>query len=148
MGIKVCFSFHRTVDCLFKTTFPVTTKKSTNIARLLCLEFPGLHFVFPVSPCHVNVQLIGPWEICTKFRQVIFKLISVTDGWGISCKIVLRWMPLDLTDDKLTLVQVMAWCRQATSHYLSQCWLRDLCRYMVSLGHNESKLDINIRVYM
>ena len=29
-------------------------------------------------------------------------------------------MPLDLTDDKWTLVQVMAWCRQATSHYLSQ----------------------------
>ena len=31
-------------------------------------------------------------------------------------------MPLDLTDDKSALVQVMAWCRQATSHYLSQCW--------------------------
>ena len=28
---------------------------------------------------------------------------------------------LDLTDDKSTLVQVMAWCRQATSHYLNQC---------------------------
>ena len=32
-----------------------------------------------------------------------------------------RWMPRDPTDDKSTLVQVMAWCRQATSHYLSQC---------------------------
>ena len=31
-------------------------------------------------------------------------------------------MPQDLTDDKSTLVQVMAWCRQATSHYLGQCW--------------------------
>ena len=31
-------------------------------------------------------------------------------------------MPQDLPDDKSTLVQVMAWCRQATSHYLSQCW--------------------------
>ena len=44
------------------------------------------------------------------------------DGWGISCKITLRWMPLDPTDDKSTLYQVMAWCCQATSHYLSQCW--------------------------
>ena len=35
-------------------------------------------------------------------------------------------MPLDLTDDKSTLVQVMAWCRQATSHYLSQCWPRSM----------------------
>ena len=35
------------------------------------------------------------------------------------------WMPLDLTD-KSTLVQVMAWCRQATCHYLSQCWHRSM----------------------
>ena len=27
-------------------------------------------------------------------------------------------MSMDLTDDKSTLVQVMAWCRQATSHYM------------------------------
>ena len=34
-------------------------------------------------------------------------------------------MSLDLTD-KSTLVQVMAWCHQATSLYLSQCWPRPL----------------------
>ena len=28
--------------------------------------------------------------------------------------------------DMSTLVQVMAWCRQATSHYLSQCWPRSM----------------------
>ena len=47
-------------------------------------------------------------------------------GWCISCEIALRWMPPDLTDDKSTLVQVMAWCRQAWSHYLSQCWPRSM----------------------
>ena len=26
----------------------------------------------------------------------------------------------------LMMVQVMAWCRQATSHYLSQCWPRSM----------------------
>ena len=31
-------------------------------------------------------------------------------------------MLLDLTDYKSILVQVMAWCHQASSHYLSQCW--------------------------
>ena len=50
----------------------------------------------------------------------------MTDGWGISCKIALRLMPLDHTDDKSTWVQVMAWCRQATSHYLSQYWPRSM----------------------
>ena len=34
-------------------------------------------------------------------------------------------MPLDLTD-KSTLVQVMAWCLQATRDYLSQCWPRSM----------------------
>ena len=41
-----------------------------------------------------------------------------------------------LTDDKSTLVHVMAWCRQATSHYLSQYW-PCFCRHMASLGPNE-----------
>ena len=63
---------------------------------------------------------------------LIFKLNLMNGGWGISCKIALRWMPLDLTDDKSTLVQVMAWCRQATSHYLSQCWPRSLSLYGIT----------------
>ena len=41
-------------------------------------------------------------------------------------------MPQDLTDDKSTLVQVMAWCRQATNHYLSQCWPTSLSPYGVT----------------
>ena len=63
---------------------------------------------------------------------VIFKWISVTDGWGISSEIALIWMSLDFTDDQSTLVQVMAWCRQATSHYLSQCWPKSLSPYGVT----------------
>ena len=35
-------------------------------------------------------------------------------------------MPQDFTNDKSTLLQVMAWCRQATSHYLGQCWPRSI----------------------
>ena len=41
-------------------------------------------------------------------------------------------MSLDFTDDQSTLVQVMAWCRQATSHYLSQCWPRSLSPYDIT----------------
>ena len=55
----------------------------------------------------------------------------MTDGWGISCKIVLRRMPLDLTDEKSTLVQVMAWCCQAPS-LMSQCWPRFISPYGVT----------------
>ena len=62
---------------------------------------------------------------------MIFKLTLVNGGWGISYVIAFRWMPLDLADDKSTLIQVMAWCRQATSHYLSQWWPRSLSPYGV-----------------
>ena len=59
------------------------------------------------------------------------------------------WMPQDSTDDKSALFQVMAWCRQATSHYLKHCWLSsfdaitwvncgpDLHHHEASLGHIE-----------
>ena len=60
-----------------------------------------------------------------------FKLILVIDGWTMSCYIALSWMSLDLTEDKSTLVQVMAWWRQATSHYLSQCWPTSVSPYGV-----------------
>ena len=38
-------------------------------------------------------------------------------------------MPQDFTYDQSILVQVMAWGRQATSHYLSQCWPKSLSPY-------------------
>ena len=41
------------------------------------------------------------------------------EGLGVPCKISLRWMSLNSTDDDTSLVQVMAWCCQETSHYLS-----------------------------
>ena len=67
-----------------------------------------------------------------KFQLVIFKLITLIDDCGISCGIAFSWMSLDVTDDKSTLVQVMAWCRQATSHYLKQCWPRCMSPYGVN----------------
>ena len=42
-----------------------------------------------------------------------------------------HWWLMYLAYDKSTLVQVMAWCRQATSHYLSQFWPRSLLSYGV-----------------
>ena len=59
-------------------------------------------------------------------KNVIFNLVLLIGIFRSSHDNALRWMPQDLTDDNSTLVQVMAWCRQATSHYLSQCWLSSL----------------------
>ena len=78
---------------------------------------------------HLTVNSLASGKFEWNFRYVLFKWISVIDGWGISCEIALIWMSLDFTDDPPTLVQVMAWCRQATSHYLSLCWPTSLMPY-------------------
>ena len=75
---------------------------------------------------------LAPGKFEWNFRYVIFKGILVITGWDISCEIALIWMSVDFTDDKSTLVQVMAWCRQATSHYLNQCWPRSPTPYGVT----------------
>ena len=63
------------------------------------------------------------------FKNIIFDLALLIDIFKSSYDYVLKWMPQDLTDDKSTLVQAMAWCRQATSHYLNQCWPRSPTPY-------------------
>ena len=64
--------------------------------------------------------------ICYKwfwiFKYYLLNSLS-PDGWDISCEIAtIKWMALNLPDKSSTLVQVMAWCHQATNHYLSLCW--------------------------
>ena len=78
-----------------------------------------------------DLMLNSTWRALTHWSlwdvDAILKLqFSISFYWLVSSHrlriMPLRWMPWDLTDDKSPLVQVMAWCRQATSHYLSQCW--------------------------
>ena len=65
-------------------------------------------------------------------KNVVFNPVLLIGFFRSFHDNALRWMTQDLIDDKSTLVQVMAWCRQATSHYLSQCWLSSLSPYGVA----------------
>ena len=88
----------------------------------MCVPYPSSsHYDLGVA---INFNSLAPGRFQRNLRKVSFMLVLVIDGRSISCKFVLTWMPMDLTDDKLTLAQLMAWCRQAPSHYLSQCWPR------------------------
>ena len=53
-----------------------------------------------------------------------FKLILQTTILSTTCAIGLSLVPQNPIDVKSTLLQVMAWCHQAPSHNLSQCWPR------------------------
>ena len=54
-------------------------------------------------------------EILSKLLIFSKLILMIGENWRISCEVVVKWMALNLTDDKSTL----AWCRQPTSHYLS-----------------------------
>ena len=82
--------------------------------------------------CHKLFNSLAPGRPRCHFRTTIFNLVLLTGIFTSSKDNALRWMPWDLTDDKSTLVQVMAWCRQATSHYLSQCWPSSMSPYGVT----------------
>ena len=68
---------------------------------------------------------LAPGKFEGNFKHVIFKQILAIDGWCICCEIALIWMS-GLHWWSVNIGQVMAWCHQATSHYLSQCWPRSL----------------------
>ena len=114
-------------DCLLNRLFMCRSKKTSKL-RVTGL-FAGNSPVFPfddvimsaptaptnarqsMTHCWLFNLLIGPRGLSKIFYTVVFKLISIVDGWLISSEITLTWMSLDFTYGKSTLVQVMAWCR-------------------------------------
>ena len=70
----------------------------------------------------VFIKSLAPGRSWCGFKNAIFNLDLLIGIFKSSYINVLKWMPHDPIDDKTTLVQVMAWCRQASSHYLKQCW--------------------------
>ena len=90
---------------IFSNTFFVNDEKSANTETA-----PGELQWLLLMVQFLNSLTCGRFKV--NFRWVIFKLIFVVNGWGISCETALIWVPLDHTYDKSTMVQVMAWCRQ------------------------------------
>ena len=87
---------------------------------------------FSASRCYkeslhpLPINTLAPGKFERNFRHVNCKWILVINGWYISCENAMIWMFLDFTDVQSTLVQVMVWCQQATSHHLSQCWPKSM----------------------
>ena len=75
---------------------------------------------------------LAPGRSESDSKNIIFNLILLIGVFRSSHDNAIWWMPPDLIDDKSTLVQVMAWCRQATRHYLGQCWLSSLSPYDIA----------------
>ena len=87
----------------------------------------------------LKVNSMAPGRCSCNLKLVISQLISRIDILNIFSEIALivRWVPKNPIDNKSTLVQVMAWCHQASSHCLSQRWPKSLLQY----GPNELKIE-------
>ena len=113
-------------ECICSISF-ATERENSKIPSKIW----GLYLLVVALPGKC-VNLLAPGKFKYNFIHVILKQILVIDGWDISCEIALIYMSRDFTDDQSTLVQVMDWCHQATSHYLSQCWPTSLSPYGVT----------------
>ena len=89
-----------------------------NILRIGLNDLPRMCFnginSLACERCGCNLILVFYSHIKDRYPKQFLKIASGA----------LKWMAQDLSDDLWTLVQVLAWCHQATSHYLSQYWLR------------------------
>ena len=95
------------------------------------------------SPDNVNIRWY--WDLSGK-NGMEFSVRKISDQPPPG-EIALWWMPRHLSNEKSTLVQVMAWCHQAASHYLSRCWLRYTSSFGVTMPQwvNELKEMLSIK---
>ena len=78
------------------------------------------------------VNSLAPERCVSNFEIVISNHMVRIDFLSTGYEIALKWMPQNLTNEKSTLDQVMAWCLTAPSHYLSQCWPRSMSPYAIT----------------
>ena len=96
----------------------VTDGRSTSVQVMV------LHH--QASPEKMSYQVLTQWPL--KDETLILKvsssnLLQCIQNSSPCCEIALRWMPHNLTNEKSTLVQVMAWWR---------CWPRSMLPYGVT----------------
>ena len=87
---------------------------------------------------HINSVVHGRFG--GNFKMIILKLILQICRMGNQCEIALRQMPYNLTNEKPILVQVMACCLTATSHYMSQCWHKYMSPFGVTMPQHFNRL--------
>ena len=137
-GLNVCY-YQQTTKCFCCIFWGYVIMTWLNCQSILGAKIPSQKY----TKTHFNSLALG--RCGSNFTIIIFKIILQNcslDSWHL----LWNYSQLSATSliitciKKLTLVQVMAWCCQITSHYLSQCWprymfygiTRPLCGYMGS----------------
>ena len=119
--------FHLQKSCLF-FSFSSVVEMATELFhwQLYEMHFSGRNIS---TSNQTSVQLVNPLSprwYGNDFKNAITEYILRIKCMSMLDEIALHWMPHKTFDEKSTLVQITAWWRKATSHYLSQCWPRSM----------------------
>ena len=79
-----------------------------------------------------SIDSLAPEWWGNNFAGVFFKHIMRTGLLSMICETGIRWEPRDPTYGVSTLVSVIAWCRQASGHYIGHCWPWSMSSYGVT----------------
>ena len=100
-----------------------------------------------------NADKVSIWwrhHISSRINYKVIHVVTCRETIGHRCLLIhsshaisilvlidnaITWLPRDFTNDKLTLVLVMACCHQATSHYKGQCWPSSMSLYGITRSH-------------
>ena len=95
--------------CLSRATSWACDGGPANVCRICCPWWDPIGDTGHVwmSPLHTG-PAVGPCQFLTHWF-LILQIYILSD----SCEIGLRWVPQNPIDDYSTLVQAMAWCREA-----------------------------------
>ena len=107
-------------------TSGISSRSIPNVIQVNWPAFSHSNIILGISLTH---WFLGDLDV---IQNEIFNIVLLIFMSWFPYDNALRRMTQDSTDDKSTLVQVMAWCRQATSHYLSQCWPGSVTPYDIT----------------
>ena len=81
--------------------------------KRLSKQWWGWWFETPSPPLCRHPNDTWRWSLIKTYKHIVWVVLLNR------CEIALWWIPLDHSDFKSILVQIMAWCRQASSLYLN-----------------------------
>ena len=94
----------------------------------------------------LNCNSLSPRRSRGYFKNAVFNVILLTSTFRSSNDNAFGLTPRGLTNNMSALVKVMAWCRQATSHYLNHWWPRSMLPYGIIICHNKiTAVDLKFR---
>ena len=104
------------------------------------------HTCIDIQGIYIAVQILTHWPLKGDFKRLIFKFIRQNRSLVTCCEIALKWIAQNLTDEKSTLIVIIAGCCQATNQYLNQCLCRSVSPYGVTREQCVKRSGLSLEV--